>query len=340
MKENSLYYLHSAVIELFSNDGTDLVDKCYSTLLEKGLEPISSPIVRKKKSKSVLNLFEDFDLPEGQSATAVSTSMKEINNILEPTIKGSTIRTVPVDPKQITVAEFRDAYYKIMQLEHPDQYLMRFIRARKYHLRKALDMLIRAIKFQIIFQVEKIRMLGDTRLPIHELTGKTFVYNTDEGGRPILYVNTALHDKNGATPSEFEEVSIYVVESMRCFVKYPISNIVLVFNMTNFGVQNMDNTLTKFITACTQDYYPESLFKCYVVNAPWVFNSFWKIIKNWLDPVVQAKVEFCSDEDLRKHLPKLPKILNPESKFEYSYIPPSEADFKFVANRNEIESLA
>eukprot|EP00835_Amoeboradix_gromovi_P005568 NODE_536_length_7014_cov_0.311208.p2 type:complete len:340 gc:universal NODE_536_length_7014_cov_0.311208:2532-1513(-) len=337
MNHLSLYYFHSAILELFSNNEKETVDKCYSLLLDKGLEQISSP-TKKKKSKSRLNLFEDFDLPESQSPSAISTSMKEINNILEPTTKGSAIRTTPVDSKNITIEEFRIAYYKITQLENPDEFMMRFIRARKYHLRKALDMMIRAIKFQIVFQVEKIRMLGDTKLPLHELTGKSFVYNTDEEGRPILYINTALHDKNGASTSEFEEVTIYVIETLRCFVRHPISNIVLVFNLTNFGVQNIDNSLTKFMTACTQDYYPESLYKCFVVNAPWVFNSFWKIIKNWLDPVVQSKVEFCSDEQLRSLLPHLPKILNPESNFEYNYIPPGEADFKFVASRKESEA--
>ena len=336
----SLYYFHSAILELFSNNDKDTVDACYSVILERGLDHTTSSPSKKKKSKSILNLFEEIDLPASQSTASISASIKDVNNILEPNIKGSTIRTTPCDSKLITIKEFRDAFYKVTQLEHPDEYLMRFIRARKYHLKKAFDMLIRAIKFQIIFQVEKIRMLGDTRLKESELTGKTFVYNTDEGGRPVVYINTSLHDRNAATNSEFEEISIYVIETLRCFVRHPISNIVLVFNLTGFGVQNIDNTLTKFITACTQDYYPESLYKCYVVNAPWVFNSFWKIIKNWLDPVVQSKVEFVSDEELRHKLPRLPKMLNPESSFEYSYLPPTETDLKFVGTRDVSEMNA
>ena len=335
-----LYYFHSALLQIFKSPPNDTVDKCYALLLEKGMESFqNNQSSKKKKSKSRLNLFEETvtDLPDPQSQSVVAASMKEINNILEPTIKGSTIRTEMIDPKLITVSEFKNAFYKIIQLEYPDDFMMRFIRARKYHLRKALDMMIKAIKFQIVFHVEKIRMIGDTKLPAKELSGKSFVYNSDQDGRPILYVNTAMHDKNGASYSEMEEVAVYIMETLRCFVRHPVSNIILVFNMTNFGVQNMDNGLTKFITACTQDYYPESLYKCFVVNAPWVFNSFWKIIKNWLDPVVQAKIEFVSDEELRKHLPHLPKILNPDSNFEYNYCPPKDIDYKFVDSRNKEE---
>ena len=93
---------------------------------------------------------------------------------------------------------------------------------------------------------------------------------------------------------------------------------------------NMDNNLTKFIAACAQDYYPESLHKCYVVNAPWIFNSVWRIIKGWLDPVVQAKVIFCSDEELRQFLPNTPKDLNSQSDYQYQYHGPVDADKTFV----------
>lgn len=36
------------------------------------------------------------------------------------------------------------------------------------------------------------------------------------------------------------------------------------------------------IVAIAQDNYPEMLSKVYIVNAPWIFNPFWWIIKNIL----------------------------------------------------------
>ena len=44
------------------------------------------------------------------------------------------------------------------------------------------------------------------------------------------------------------------------------------------------------ITALDQQYYPESLGKTYVINAPWIFPALWKLVKALLDPVTAEKV--------------------------------------------------
>ena len=41
----------------------------------------------------------------------------------------------------------------------------------------------------------------------------------------------------------------------------------------------------------TQDNYPETVHKCYIVNAPWAFSSIWSIIKPWLAERTIKKVE-------------------------------------------------
>lgn len=32
------------------------------------------------------------------------------------------------------------------------------------------------------------------------------------------------------------------------------------------------------------DNYPEMMHKCHMVNAPWLFNTVWWVIKGWLSP--------------------------------------------------------
>lgn len=41
-----------------------------------------------------------------------------------------------------------------------------------------------------------------------------------------------------------------------------------------------------------------------VVNAPWIFNACWAIIRVWLDPVTQEKVKFVYDSEIRELLDK------------------------------------
>jgi hypothetical protein len=41
-----------------------------------------------------------------------------------------------------------------------------------------------------------------------------------------------------------------------------------------------------------------------VVNAPWIFNACWAIIRVWLDPVTQEKVKFVYDSEIRELIDK------------------------------------
>mmetsp|Transcript_6061 Transcript_6061/g.21398 ORF Transcript_6061/g.21398 Transcript_6061/m.21398 type:complete len:114 (+) Transcript_6061:118-459(+) len=38
-------------------------------------------------------------------------------------------------------------------------------------------------------------------------------------------------------------------------------------------------------------YYPESMWKIYLVNSPLIFRAIWAIIKPWLHPVTLSKIQ-------------------------------------------------
>lgn len=83
----------------------------------------------------------------------------------------------------------------------------------------------------------------------------------------------------------------------------------------------------QFMIQCFQNYYPESLGKCLVVNPPWIFSGFYRMIRPLLDPVVAAKVEMISPG------PEMFKFVEPDnllepfgglSKYQYRYVPAEE----------------
>lgn len=49
-------------------------------------------------------------------------------------------------------------------------------------------------------------------------------------------------------------------------------------------------TIMKKIFAVGADFYPESIWKIYVVNAPMMFRAVWAVVKPWLHPITVAKV--------------------------------------------------
>lgn len=53
-----------------------------------------------------------------------------------------------------------------------------------------------------------------------------------------------------------------------------------------------------------EQFYPETVFKVFVVNAPWVFPAIWNIAKNFIDPDTRTKIEFLNGgvEDFSKAL--------------------------------------
>jgi hypothetical protein len=61
--------------------------------------------------------------------------------------------------------------------------------------------------------------------------------------------------------------------------------------------------ILKDTTQIDQDYYPEFLGRIFVVNTPKMFTAVWKIIKKWLDPIVQEKVTILG-ADFREALLK------------------------------------
>ena len=50
---------------------------------------------------------------------------------------------------------------------------------------------------------------------------------------------------------------------------------------------------SKFTLDILQKHYPERMFKAYILNPPFVFRTFWAIIKPFIDPITKEKIEFC-----------------------------------------------
>ena len=52
-----------------------------------------------------------------------------------------------------------------------------------------------------------------------------------------------------------------------------------------------------------ETYYPETLKKVFIINAPMYFTAVWTVVKPWLDPVVLSKIEILGTN-------YLPSLLN------------------------------
>ena len=55
--------------------------------------------------------------------------------------------------------------------------------------------------------------------------------------------------------------------------------------------------ILKAIMSIGNLYFPESLYKMYLVNAPFIFTAIWNIISPWLHPITKAKIRIVKSKD-------------------------------------------
>ncbi|SSD59175.1 related to Phosphatidylinositol transfer protein CSR1 [Saccharomycodes ludwigii] len=240
--------------------------------------------------------------------------------------------------KDLKPEEIKEEFWNMLRVESPDNLLLRYIRARKWNIDKSLVMISRTFDWRLNkLQPDKILREGEKYAFDHKMDGliknyesmKASIRGVDLGGHPIVLVRVKLHHPSEQTEEEVERYALTVIEEARLFLKEPIDQATIVFDLTGFSLSNMEYSPVKFLIECFEAHYPECLSKFIIHKAPWVFNSIWSIIKNWLDPVVASKFIFTKGhKDLLKYiaLEHIPEYLSGGDKYNYHYQAPGNWD--------------
>ncbi|CAM1503757.1 Fc.00g013480.m01.CDS01 [Cosmosporella sp. VM-42] len=233
-----------------------------------------------------------------------------------------------------TPEAIRGTIWGMVKHDHPDALVLRFLRARKWDVEKALVMLVSTMTWRHsemhvdddimkngdAFALEDEKTESSTKQVSKDFMdqlrmGKSFLHGTDKNGRPICVVRVRLHKQGEQCEQSLERYTVYIIETARMVLSHPVDTAVsymypfavlrkttdgfakcVVFDMTGFSMANMDYTPVKFMIKCFEANYPESLGAVLVHKAPWVFQGIWKIIRGWLDPVVASKVHFTNNK--------------------------------------------
>lgn len=219
----------------------------------------------------------------------------------------------------------------------PDITLLRFLRARKWNINAAINMLLSTMEWRSIAGVFDLVRKGDTFIDTRLWeSGKSFFYGTDKHGRTVIYVIARKHDKNIPGIAENQKFTIFLMEIARKLMIPGTETVTLVFDMSGFTMSNMDFAQVKFLVNCFQSFYPESLGKCYIVSAPWIFWTAWKLIKPLLDPVVSSKIFFLKSEELVNHIDNsmLANCVSSSSSYEYQFSKSNSNDKNQIDNES------
>lgn len=208
----------------------------------------------------------------------------------------------PSDEEKETVVKLK-AQLAAENITYPftDVAILRFLRGRKHIVEKALNGMQKHLEWRKELKVEEL--LKDTTSFNHELSQRKF-FNSgyDKLGRPIIAIITRKHDKNKRILEDLRSYIIYVLE---CAIKQSRpedEKIVLLFDLSKFGLACMDYDAVKLIVDVLQYNYPETLGMALIVGAPMLFSACWAVIKPWLDPVTAAKCVFVKSHQLTDHI--------------------------------------
>ncbi|KAJ3091263.1 hypothetical protein HK102_001165 [Quaeritorhiza haematococci] len=240
------------------------------------------------------------------------------------------------NPKMRALEEFALA----TGYDHPDAICLRFLRARKWDVEKAVTMFVKLLKWRQEYGVQQLLFNSEKMLNPEDLeTGKGYFCGFDNEGRPVQYVQVRLHDKNKRDLPLLQNYVVWSMEAGRLLLKHPVEMATIVFDMGGFSLtKSMDYQVVQFLVNVLESYYPESLGGLYIVNAPFVFNGCWQVIRPWIDPVVASKIKFIKTAELKQYIPLqyIPKTLDPQGSQDYQYRPPTKDEqSKLAAYRSD-----
>lgn len=95
---------------------------------------------------------------------------------------------------------------------------------------------------------------------------------------------------------EYEKFLTDRLPGSSALVGYPVETSCTILDLNNVSLRYFYQVKDYVLAAAKigQDYYPESMGKFYIINAPYLFAGIWAVVKPWLDEVTVSKIQIMS----------------------------------------------
>lgn len=140
----------------------------------------------------------------------------------------------------------RDTIWSMVKHDHPDALILRFLRARKWDVERALIMLVSTMSWRArdMKVDEDIMRNGEAAALAAEKSGEgieqklahdfleqirkgiSYVHGTDKQERPICFVRVRLHKQGEQAEEALERYTVYLIETCRMLLRPPVDTAV------------------------------------------------------------------------------------------------------------------
>ena len=151
--------------------------------------------------------------------------------------------------------DLRKAFWSMVKCDHPDGLLLRFLRARKWDIEKALVMVVSTMHWRaeemhvdddIVRKGEGVAVKDSTSsdpavkkegadFMAQLRMGKSFLHGIDKEGRPMCIVRARLHKQGEQSEPSLERYTVHVLESARLLLLPPVDTAVrMLYSLLDF----------------------------------------------------------------------------------------------------------
>ncbi|XP_049850493.1 phosphatidylinositol transfer protein 3-like [Schistocerca gregaria] len=179
------------------------------------------------------------------------------------------------------------------------QNLRRYLRARSYDIDKAAVMLHESLVWREDVRPESI---SAREIEVHLKRGANFFLGYDKRKRPIMISKVHL-DIDEHLELKTKVVLYQIERCIRMMRKTKVSNLTWLVDLKHFPAHLMSPSHTQLaisIVKLLSSHYPERLGTMIAINAPAIFNVFWKVISRFVDRNTAQKIIILKSKDISR----------------------------------------
>ncbi|GMY15230.1 phosphatidylinositol transfer protein 3-like [Fagus crenata] len=184
--------------------------------------------------------------------------------------------------------------------EVDDLMIRRFLRTRDLDMEKASSLFLEYLKWRRTFVPNG--SISASELPHEIAQNKMFLQGFDKKGRPIAVLFGARHFQSEGGIEEFKRFVVYSLDKLCSRMPPGQEKFVFIGDLQGWGFSNSDVRGCLGALSILQDFYPERLGKIFIIHAPFIFMTLWKILYPFIDKNTKEKILFVNNKRIKSTL--------------------------------------